>query len=110
DGSLAHLYPTVADGEHRAVPARLLHPGERLEIGDPGAGHPQWQVGPPYGTDMILAVASSVPLFDRPLTRNVVDNGAEYLRKLQTAIEAARRKGASVTGTVMLVDTLPKAP
>ena len=36
--------------------------------------------------------------------------GAEYLRKLQTAIETARRKGASVTGTVMLVDTLPKAP
>ncbi|HEY6433685.1 MAG TPA: protein kinase, partial [Acetobacteraceae bacterium] len=110
DGSLAHLYPTAADAEQHfvAMPARPLRPGERLAIGDPGSGHPEWVVGPPYGTDMIIAVASSIPLFDRAPVRNVEANGSDYLRKLQAAIEAARHKGADVTGTLMLVDTLPK--
>ncbi len=110
DGSLAHLFPTAADAEQHfvAVPARTLRPGERLAIGDPGSGHPEWVVGPPYGTDMIIAVASSIPLFDRAPVRNVEANGSDYLRKLQAAIEAARHKGADVTGTLMLVDTLPK--
>ena len=111
DGSVAHLYPSVADpAQHSvAVPARILRPGETLEIGEHGGGRPQWDVGPPYGTDMIIAVASSVALLDHA-PPNVEDNAADYLRRLQMAIETARRKDASVTGTVMLVDTLPKVP
>jgi hypothetical protein len=112
DGSLVHLYPTVADPQQGfvAVPPRTLHPGETLEIGNTGAGHPQWEVGPPYGTDMIIAVASSVPLLDPLPVHNEEDNGADYLRRLGRAIAAARSRGGSVAGTVMLVDTLPKAP
>jgi eukaryotic-like serine/threonine-protein kinase len=110
DGSLVHLYPTVADPQDHyvAVPARTLHPGEVLELGKGGGGHPQWQVGPPYGTDMIIAVASSVPLLDLPPPPNQEDNGTDYLRRLGRAIETALSKGASVSGAVMLVDTLPK--
>jgi serine/threonine-protein kinase len=110
DGSLAHLYPTVADTQQHfvAVPSRLLRPGEVLEIGRPGAGHPQWEVAPPFGTDMIIAVASSVPLLNSAPAQNFEDNGADYIRRLGRAIEAAENRGASITGTVMLVDTLPK--
>jgi eukaryotic-like serine/threonine-protein kinase len=112
DGSLAHLYPTVADAQQHfgAVPSRVLRAGETLEIGSAGPGHPQWEVGPPFGTDIIIAVASSVPLLDSPPAQNFEDNGSNYIRQLGRAIEAARSRGASVTGTVMLVDTLPKSP
>jgi serine/threonine-protein kinase len=109
DGSLVHLYPTLADPQDHyvAVPARTLHPGEVLELGNGGGGRPQWQVGPPFGTDMIIAVASSVPLLDSP-PPNQQDNGTDYLRRLGQAIETAVNRGASVSGAVMLVDTLPK--
>jgi len=111
DGTLEHLYPTVADPQDHyvAVPARTLRAGQMLELGNPGGGRPQWQVGPPFGTDMIIAVASSVPLFDSPQP-NQEDNGSDYVRRLGRAIEAARSRGASVTAAVMLVDTLPKSP
>jgi len=111
DGSLEHLYPTVADPQDHyvAVPARTLHSGQVLELGNPGGGRPQWQVAPPFGTDMIIAVASSVPLFDSP-PPNQEDNGSDYVRRLGRAIEAARSRGASVSAAVMLVDTLPKSP
>ncbi|HSU04018.1 MAG TPA: hypothetical protein VLI93_00440, partial [Acetobacteraceae bacterium] len=109
DRSLEHMYPRVADPAQKliAIPAQILRPGQRLEIGNPAPGHPQWDVGPPYGTDMIIAVASSGPLFDSPPARNAEANGSEYLLKLGVAIEAARRNGADVTATVMLVDTTP---
>jgi serine/threonine protein kinase len=108
DGTVAHLYPTSADQHFVAMPSRTLHPGERLDLGDPGAGHPQWDVGPPYGTDMIVAVASSVPLLDRLPPGNVDTNGGAYFRQLQLAIEVALREGADVTATALLVDTIPK--
>jgi len=112
DGSLVHLYPTAADPQDHyvAVPARTLRPSETLELGNPGAGHPQWQVGPPYGTDMIIAVASSAPLLASPPGPNQEDNGADYMRRLGRAIEAALKGGASVSGAVLPVDTLPKLP
>ncbi len=112
DGSLAHLYPTAADPQQHfvAVPPRALRAGVTLEIGNASAGHPQWEVGPPFGTDMIIAVASSVPLLDSQPTQNFEDNGTGYLQRLGQAIEAARNSGAGISGTVMLVDTLPKSP
>jgi serine/threonine-protein kinase len=112
DGSLAHLYPTIADPQQHllAVPARTLHPGAILEIGTAVRDHPRWEVGPPFGTDMMIAVASSVPLLNVPPAHNFEDNGTDYFGRLGRAIEAARNNGASVTATVMLVDTLPKSP
>lgn len=110
DGSLVHLYPTAADpAQHAvAVPARTLKPGEQLSLGTGSDGKPIWEVGPPYGTDMILAVASSVPLLAQPPAENAVASGAAYLHQLQAAIEAARAKGAQVSASLLPVQTLPK--
>lgn len=110
DGSRVHLYPTVADpAQHAAaVPARALKPGERLSLGLGRDGKPVWEVGPPYGTDMILAVASSVPLLNKLPPENAADSGAAYLRQLHAAIEAARAKGAQVSSSLLPVQTLPK--
>jgi serine/threonine-protein kinase len=110
DGSLAHLYPTAADPAAKLVaqPSRRLSAGERIALGDPGPGKPQWASGTPYGTDMIIAVASSVPLHVSA-PNNAEDKGDAYLAELGRAIEQARASGARVSGGVLLVDAVPKA-
>ena len=111
DGSVAHLFPLAADAAQQiaALPSRRFAPGERLDLGDAGPGKPGWEVGPPYGTDIIIAVASAAPLHLRHSpTQNTEDHAAAYLRDLSAAIAAARQAGTKVAATVMTVDTLAK--
>ena len=63
DGTVLHLYPTPTDAE------KMLAAGGTKVLGDPAHGGASWQVSAPYGTDMIIAIASSTPLFAtaRPL-------------------------------------------
>lgn len=109
DGTLAHLYPTRAEPGAKLVaqPSRRLAAGEHLALGDPGPGKPQWTSGEPYGTDMIIAVASSVPLRVAP-KENAEDKADAYLADLARAVEQARAAGAHVSGTALLVAALPK--
>jgi len=109
DGTLLHLYPQLADpSQHMTADLpRVFQPGEAVDLGDPRAGHPAWEVGPPYGTDMIIAIASSQPLFDRPRPGNV-EQASAYLRDLQQAVDVARQRGAKLVGNAITVDTLPK--
>ncbi|MDE2008379.1 MAG: hypothetical protein KGI51_17560, partial [Rhodospirillales bacterium] len=111
DGSVVHLYPTVADPQQHfaAVPARRLAAGSILRLGDGGPGQPLWEVGPPYGTDLIVAVASSRPLVLHPAPPNMEDHAAGYLAALKAAIASAQAGGARVTATLLPVDTLPAA-
>jgi serine/threonine-protein kinase len=110
DDTLAHLYPTLADPAAKlfAQPSRKFAPGDRLALGDAGPGKPQWQSGEPYGTDMIIAVASSVPLKLAP-AHNAEDKAEGYIADLGRAIEQARAAGARVSAAVLPVEALPKA-
>ena len=109
DGTLLHLYPQVADPKNglTADPSRVFQPGETVKLGDPSPGHRPWEVGEPYGTDMIIAIASSQPLFDRPRPDNV-EQAAGYLRELQSAVGAAQGRGVRLVGSAMTVDTVAK--
>jgi serine/threonine-protein kinase len=109
DGTLLHLYPQVADPKQHltADPPRMFQPGEAVRLGDPSPGHRPWEVAPPYGTDMIIAIASSQPLFDRPRPDNV-ESATEYLRELQAAVEAAQSRGVRLAGSALTVDTVAK--
>ena len=104
DGSVQHLYPQLADKTSAitADPSRTFGPGEPLNL-----GHPSWLIGEPYGTDMIIAVASSEPLFDRPRPGNA-ETADVYLRDLQSAIDALRRRGARLAGAAVTLEALPK--
>lgn len=97
DGTLAHLHPTPTD------PMRQLPPRGTLRLGDPALGGPAWVVGPPYGADLIIAVASSAPLFDRP--RPDDEDTAAYLRDLRAALQRARQGGVRVAADAWLVET-----
>jgi hypothetical protein len=103
DGSVQHLYPQLADPKAgiAADPPRVFTAGERLNL-----GNPVWQIGPPYGTDMIIAVASSEPLFDRPRAANQ-EKSDVYLRDLQTSVDALRQRGARLAGAAVTLEALP---
>ena len=104
DGSILHLYPQVADAKAQVAgdQSRTFNAGETVNL-----ANPRWLISEPYGTDMIMAVASSQPLFDRPRPRNE-ETADVYLRELQSAIDAARQRGASLSGAAITLDALPK--
>ena len=110
DGSVVHLYPTLAEPAQHVVarPATRLAAGAQLSIGDAGQGKPIWEVGPPYGIDMIIAVASSTPLLARSPAQNAAGDAAPYLHDLVDGIERVRGAGGQVSGTLLLLNTLPK--
>ena len=109
EGNVQHLWPQVADPSQHLTGdrARRLEPGEVLNLGEPGPGNPGWQVAPPFGTDLIVAIASEDTLFDHPRPGNV-ENAEVYLRELKRAVESARSRGARITATVMPVETRAK--
>jgi serine/threonine-protein kinase len=94
DGSVAHLYPLRASSE------RAFDPYTNLAL-------PVHEVGPPFGTDLIIAVASSVPLFT-PRRLGDDDRVQTYLTALQAAIEAARRRNARVEAKAIALETVPR--
>ncbi len=116
DGSLTHLFPTVADQTEAhqriaAQPEQIFAPHGVLKLGDAGTDktgtlRPSWAVGVPYGNDIILAVASSVPL-SLNAAKNDEENSAAYLDRLAAEIARAQRAGARVTGAAVLIHTLP---
>ena len=95
DGSVVNL---VQPGG--LVPQPTL-PNSRLVFGDGSAGRARFTVSPPFGREMIIALASRSPLFDRELP--AVQTEREYLSGLRRALifrpdpgSAERQVGASV--------------
>jgi len=109
EGNVQHLYPQLADpSQHLAGdPPHVFAPGEAVALGKPGPNNPGWQVAPPFGTDVIIAIASEDALFDHPRPGNV-ENAELYLKDLKRAVEFARSRGSRVTATAMAVETRAK--
>jgi serine/threonine-protein kinase len=105
-GNVQHLYPQLGDANAHTAgdPPRVFQPGETISLGEPGPNNPGWQVDQPFGTDVIIAIASEDALFDRPRPANV-EKAAVYLRDLKRAVELARARGARIAATAMPVET-----
>jgi eukaryotic-like serine/threonine-protein kinase len=105
NGVVQHLYPQLAEPKNAitADQPMAFAPGTPVNL-----GHPSWQVGPPYGTDMIIAIASSDPLFDhaRPTNAEAAD---VYLGDLQAAVDELRQRGAHLMGAAVTLEALPPA-
>lgn len=104
DGTVGHLYPQIADPalQITADAPRTFTPDETVNL-----SHPSWTITPPYGTDMIIAIASSQPLFDRPRPSNG-ETADVYLRALQTALDRAHQRGDAIAAAAITLDALPK--
>jgi serine/threonine-protein kinase len=99
DGSVYHLRQMPMDGGRPYAPRSL---GKF----DRGEDNNLWTVDAPYGTDLVLFVAASAPLFAAPRPAN--DSAAAYLSALQAAIEEARNRGARAAGTALVLETREK--
>ncbi len=104
DGSVQHLYPQIADPKNDITTdaPRTWAANQTINLANPA-----WTISAPYGTDMIIAVASSQPLFDRSRPQNG-ETAATYLSDLQAAIDTARQRGDRLAGAAITLDALPK--
>jgi len=87
DGSVFHLAPKVSPGQTSLT-------------------QPLGSVSAPYGTDMIISIASSAPLFPTPRPQD--ESAADYLPLLRQAMQNAVSSGAQVSVDAIQVNTLPK--
>jgi eukaryotic-like serine/threonine-protein kinase len=85
DGGVIHLFPNGV-GLNKPVTAKTRH-----ILGDNAKGQKQWQIHPPFGTEMIVIIASSTPLFDRP--RPELEQAKDYLSALRKAITVKAGQG-----------------
>jgi hypothetical protein len=98
DGRVLHMLPD------QTTPEARLAAGATRTFGSGGSGE-EWRAGgPPFGTELILVVATPQPLDLGP--RPVVEDAAAYLSALERGL---RRSGASETApnlvAAMLVET-----
>jgi hypothetical protein len=84
DGQVVHLLPNAAARENLAPPRYTA------TIGSLG----NWVIGPPFGTEMLVLIATPMPLFDT--VRPDAEPGPAYLRALEerlAKIDRARGPG-----------------
>ncbi len=98
DGSVVHQFPVTASQQERQPPFKDFHLGE-------GGGARQWQVAPPFGSEMLVAIAAQDPLFDAP--RPEMDASKDYLPALTQALQRARTKGSIVLADLQRITTSP---
>jgi len=98
DGSALHMYPPARRGAVQQKAGAAL----TLTAHETGTVAPS-RIGSPYGTDMIIAVASAKPLL--PLPRPADETTEAYLKALASALEAARANGTATAAGVLVVET-----
>jgi len=78
DGSVVHLVQPKG-----LVPQPTL-PRQMLTFGSGEQGQPKFTISPPFGREMIIAIASRSPLFDHELAAHQTER--EYLTELRRAL------------------------
>ncbi|QDY71243.1 DUF4384 domain-containing protein [Qingshengfaniella alkalisoli] len=91
-GQVIHLEPNTQ------VPLRQLSSDQEATIGAPSANHPSLEIsiGPPYGQEIALAIATSVPLHDG--TRPMVEPADPYLDFLRERVAVLRTEQPDFKG------------
>ncbi|MDQ2102409.1 DUF4384 domain-containing protein [Azospirillum isscasi] len=81
DGDVIHLLPNPLETNSRVAAGAVRRLGER------GGGGRFWTVGPPFGHELIVVIASPAPLFASP--RPEAEAAAAYLPALKQALDGA---------------------
>lgn len=99
DGLVAHLFPL------RGATDPVFTSNATVKLGL-DHGKPYIEVGAPFGTDLIVALASSNRLFAGPVREDETEQ--TYLPALKAALEAAELRGTKLTARVLAVDTVER--
>ncbi len=101
DGYVVHMFPNAASDRH------WLRAGEPLLLGDPARSEKSWQVGPPFGSELIVVLSSSEPIYDG--LRKEVEQTTEYLAVLRERLAgAAAGTARPVSAHFEVVQTRPR--
>ena len=108
-----HLHMAYLSNDDKASPlvpgpgysTRTYTAGSRVEMGRTRSDFEGWHVGPPFGTDMIVAIVSSAPLFAQARPAGEPLDG--YLRDLQAAVDNLRRRGGTLAADAVVLETRP---
>jgi hypothetical protein len=91
DGNVIHMMPTPKK------PDNAISAGDSVTIGAlkgrQKPGEPVYEVGPPFGRNLLMVTQSEKPLFKTP--RKQVDVAADYFDALRGAIEAGSKDGTA---------------
>jgi serine/threonine-protein kinase len=105
----AHLYVAyfMKSGEVAHLVPSAQHPaGARVRLGDPAPGFPGWEIDEPFGTDLMVVIASEQPLF--PGRRPFLEAQDAYLGALAAALDGARRQGLRVLLRPVVIETVDR--
>jgi serine/threonine-protein kinase len=115
DGKMEHLFSDdgtkvrfmTSKGWKVFGPSKLHAAKTSFPIAYPEPKSPNnvWAVAEPFGTDMIIATASTAPLFSTP--RPLDDTLADYLRDLRAAIASAQSRGVRIATQALPLETAP---
>jgi serine/threonine-protein kinase len=101
DGSVAHLVQGAVKQGRKFPDSSTTDFGEAPVPGVVVRPTP-WSVGSPFGTDLLIAIASDQPLFHKERGE---ETRATYMPALRAALEAAEAKGAKLSATAKVVFT-----
>jgi serine/threonine protein kinase len=118
-GHQGHLYVGYLDSSGTWVhmlpsplhPANAVVPGQRVVLGAEPAGDgreaQQYEIAPPHGRGMIIALASRIPLFQRP--RPEIETLADYLPALDAELARLQAEGQldEVSASALFIETRP---
>jgi serine/threonine-protein kinase len=99
-------YATLGGPVARLEPGAPQAPGARIRLGDPRPGFQGWEIDEPYGTDLLLVVASEGPLFAPGAA--VVEEQDAYAKGFAAALQAAHAAGRRVAMRPLVVDTIER--
>jgi hypothetical protein len=91
DGNVIHMMPTPRRPENAVSAGQALTIG--AVKGRQKPGEPVYEVGPPFGRNLLMVTQSERPLFKAP--RKQVDVAADYFDALRAAIDASLKEGGS---------------
>ncbi|WP_434623023.1 serine/threonine protein kinase [Azospirillum sp. B2RO_4] len=83
DGSVVHLLPNPSDSGTALAAGASRRLGDKAGEDKPQSGR-YWTIGPPFGTEMLLTIATAAPLFPTP--RPEQEPAADYLAALTDAL------------------------
>ena len=81
DGNVVHLLPNPLETNGRVEPRAVRR------LGDRKSGGRFWTIGPPFGDELVVVVASALPLFTAP--RPEAEAAADYLPELKRVLDTA---------------------
>ena len=98
EGYVIHLFPNGLEKDNR-----LAGSGHRT-LGDQRTGGRFWTIGPPFGRELIVAVATSKPLF--PVARPEAEQASTYLADLKRALAASSQQGPLPVSSALVIKTV----